>query len=387
VVNHAIAGEGDRFKERTIGIEIFGRDATYDTGQDAIVRVAANDVRKRLAEHYERRNNLGNPGVVQISIPHGSYVPEFNEVQRAAPPSMAKPGRLSVPRKSRAKALYAAIAGALAVVCCVLAWQLRELRYESISVRLPGILPWSMLADRGRQLKIVLADSSFGSAQEALGQAIDLQEYASGAWRNRLRSEFPVLGSLTDVPMTSVADAANVSQIAAMLDKVGYTALVQSARSVRIADLKADHPLVLLGSAYSNPWVGFLNSRLNFRIEYDPKLQRQVCINSNPRAGEQPEYVTTAQTGSAGIAYATVSVTANLQHSAYILILAGSNMEGTEAAGEFATDLPRLTETLRRIGVDPNRTVEQLELLMRLEFLSTSSGRSEIIAHRVKYRP
>jgi len=142
-----------------------------------------------------------------------------------------------------------------------------------------------------------------------------------------------------------------------------------------------------LGSSYANPWVGLVSDRLNFRIQYDPRLARQVCVNISPHAGEQPVYVTTARTGSAGIAYATISLVPNLQHNAFVLVLAGSNMEGTEAAGEFATDVPRLRDTLQRMGIDPKRRVEQLELLMRLECMSTSSGRSEIIAQRVGYAP
>ena len=39
-------------KERVIGIKLFGRDPSYDTGEDAIVRVTASDVRRRLLQHY-----------------------------------------------------------------------------------------------------------------------------------------------------------------------------------------------------------------------------------------------------------------------------------------------------------------------------------------------
>src|ERR1039457_4262414 len=45
-------GRGHELKERTIGIELYGREATYDTNEDPIVRVAAAEVRKRLAHYY-----------------------------------------------------------------------------------------------------------------------------------------------------------------------------------------------------------------------------------------------------------------------------------------------------------------------------------------------
>src|ERR1700751_3037916 len=45
IVEQAIAGHFTGLKERIIGIELFGRSPSYDTGDDAIVRVTASDVR------------------------------------------------------------------------------------------------------------------------------------------------------------------------------------------------------------------------------------------------------------------------------------------------------------------------------------------------------
>lgn len=41
-----------QLKERTIGVEIFGRPSDYETSADPIVRVKATEIRKRLAQHY-----------------------------------------------------------------------------------------------------------------------------------------------------------------------------------------------------------------------------------------------------------------------------------------------------------------------------------------------
>lgn len=51
VVELALAGKRDELKERLIGVHLFGRDVAYDTGEDPIVRVKANEVRKRLAQN------------------------------------------------------------------------------------------------------------------------------------------------------------------------------------------------------------------------------------------------------------------------------------------------------------------------------------------------
>src|SRR3984957_11528297 len=51
IVHHALSGDTDELKERLIGMSLLGREASYDTGSDAGVRVRANDVRKRLAAY------------------------------------------------------------------------------------------------------------------------------------------------------------------------------------------------------------------------------------------------------------------------------------------------------------------------------------------------
>jgi len=75
VVEHALAGELDSLSERMIGAEMFGRPVDYDTSNDAVVRVRATEVRKRLAQYY--REAAQTP-VVRIDILPGSYVPEFH---------------------------------------------------------------------------------------------------------------------------------------------------------------------------------------------------------------------------------------------------------------------------------------------------------------------
>src|ERR1700761_1829146 len=51
VVQQTLAGHEDGLKERTIGVEIFGRAADYDTASDPIVRVTAAEIRKRIAQY------------------------------------------------------------------------------------------------------------------------------------------------------------------------------------------------------------------------------------------------------------------------------------------------------------------------------------------------
>jgi hypothetical protein len=75
VVEHALAGRFDSLKERMIGAEMFGRPVDYDTSNDAVVRVRATEVRKRLAQYY---SGVATPPTVRIELPQGSYLPSFH---------------------------------------------------------------------------------------------------------------------------------------------------------------------------------------------------------------------------------------------------------------------------------------------------------------------
>jgi len=74
VVEHTLNGHLDSLRERMVGVEMFGRPADYDTGNDSVVRVRATEVRRKLAEFYLESNGT-RP--IRIELPRGCYVPKF----------------------------------------------------------------------------------------------------------------------------------------------------------------------------------------------------------------------------------------------------------------------------------------------------------------------
>lgn len=65
-----------RLNEQVIGVNVFGREPGYDSGNDTIVRTQAVKLRKRLEDYYR-----DNPEArVRISILKGSYSPTFTWV-------------------------------------------------------------------------------------------------------------------------------------------------------------------------------------------------------------------------------------------------------------------------------------------------------------------
>ena len=80
-----IEGQTDQLNEYCIATAVFGRaKTTFNASEDAIVRVEAHRLRKRLKEYYA---GPGRNHAIQIVLPTGTYIPSFRQV--AAAPGLA----------------------------------------------------------------------------------------------------------------------------------------------------------------------------------------------------------------------------------------------------------------------------------------------------------
>jgi tetratricopeptide (TPR) repeat protein len=75
VVCETLAGRGEQLKEHTIGVTVYHRPLNYDPKIDAIVRVEAIKLRRRLHLFYEGE---GSRAEILIQLRKGSYAPEFS---------------------------------------------------------------------------------------------------------------------------------------------------------------------------------------------------------------------------------------------------------------------------------------------------------------------
>ena len=75
IVEKALSGKISEIKERLIGIEIFERPPDYDMTADPIVRGAAAELRKRIAQYYA---DPAHANELRLDLPLGSYAPIFH---------------------------------------------------------------------------------------------------------------------------------------------------------------------------------------------------------------------------------------------------------------------------------------------------------------------
>jgi serine/threonine-protein kinase len=82
IVTETLGGHGDNLKEFLIGVEVFGKESSFDPRMDPIVRVQARRLRARLTRYYREE---GRGDEILIELPKGGYAPLFQQVEGGEP--------------------------------------------------------------------------------------------------------------------------------------------------------------------------------------------------------------------------------------------------------------------------------------------------------------
>lgn len=82
IVNETLTGPGDNLKEYLIGVEVFGKETSFDPRMDPIVRVQARRLRTRLDRYYREE---GQNDEILIELPKGGYSPLFQKIEGREP--------------------------------------------------------------------------------------------------------------------------------------------------------------------------------------------------------------------------------------------------------------------------------------------------------------
>jgi serine/threonine-protein kinase len=92
VVEETIAGRGERLKEFAVGMEVFGKDKSFDPRNDPIVRVQARRLRAQLTRYYREE---GQDDELVIELPKGGYAPVFKPLKASLVRRPAIPALIS----------------------------------------------------------------------------------------------------------------------------------------------------------------------------------------------------------------------------------------------------------------------------------------------------
>ena len=416
IVERAIAGHFESLKERIIGIELFGRSPTYDTSEDAIVRVTASDVRKRLLQHYGEN---GISSKFRISLPAGSYVPEITRLRQgeeilqirpergsASPVDTKQPsssglvesmpgaqGEVVGPRsgfeiakpqtrfRTRLALSAALVFLTLSLVLAAYYWY-GSPRVHAMARPVP---PWSAFFNSAHSTHLITSDPNIVIIQAITGSQISVSDYANRKYIPEANKLTPEELRICRIILWGDNSAAAIDppiavKISALAQRSSTHIDARAARSIQLSDLKTDDNFIFLGSPRSDPWSALFSRQLDFRFEFDPATHQEIIRNAHPRANELPAYVPTAEGWATGRSYAIIAFIRNPDQSGQVLLVAGANGEGTEAAGKLVTDLPRLSAELARCGIASGDGIQHFELLLELNTLAGSPNGMDVVA-------
>jgi hypothetical protein len=377
VVESALSGNGDLLKERTLGVEIFHRPPDYDTNADTVVRYTAGEVRKRLSLYYHDHESR-----LQISLPAGSYVPEFLCNPEELLPRANVPHTVSGHVDALSPAFEIALPGDVlasqtpprtsaesAPIAANRKWYGPRLRWLTISLALlllaAGVIGWQRWHTHQQTALQEFWAPVVGESNTTLicsGGVVFAPERFSGV---------KTAGRDIEYPFVSMQIATSIAHISGHLERLGETVQTSSSSSTALTDLR-ERPVVLLGG-YNNDWTMRLLEPLRFRFAPGPAEVIVDRDHSNAKWERDP----TLPYSSADD-YALVARFHDATTGGILVIVAGIGRNGTEAAAQFVTS-PHYMDVLRR-RVGANLADKNIEAVLKINVIDGKTGAPSIEA-------
>jgi len=354
----------EELKERIIGVEVFHKPNNYDTAQDNVVRVTANEVRKRLAQYYNHDQRAHNPSIHMHS---GSYAVTFQwtkddaavlpvfaagsealtpheplPIEQASPAANAFRGRAKINRKIAAVCLIA-----LVLIGAAVAYQ---------SLRAPDAVRavWAPILQSPRAAVICIAQPV--------------------AYRPKSNLDIPLGPEDTMLPIpdafVGTGDAYALADIARALSTRGKEWRLLAGNSTPSQTLR-DGPIILIGD-HSNKWTSALTENLRFYFGID----NAIYDRSNPGSKWSLDHLTPDWKTSED--YAIASRFASPGTGQPVVLIAGLTNFGTQAAGEFFTNQSLLAEALQKAPKDWKH--KNFQFVLHTKIIGNTPERPTVVA-------
>lgn len=320
VVEKAAENPENQLKEYVIATEVFGRSQDYNPRIDSIVRVQAGRLRTKLSEYYSTE---GKSDKVLIDLPKGHYTPVFSY--------------LSDESFAIRSSLQAANSEEI-------------IRTEFMTLVEPL---WGELIYAPEPLLVVFSNTVLHGTYEQgmkLYKVTDEAEFAEDVEPNH---SLPVVDHYT-----GIGEAMGVYFLSDFFARIHHPFRVKRSLSLSWDDVKIEN-IIVLGSPAENLFLKELPQKQDFvfrPLKDQSQDQWLAIINTNPQAGEQ-QYYTSRQFGPSPSQisedYAVVSVLKGLSERNRLMVLAGINTFGTQAAVEYVTKPEYIRDLTSHLNIAP----------------------------------
>jgi hypothetical protein len=372
-VEQTLLGNAADLKERTIGVEAFGRSPDYDVNLDPVVRTSAAEVRRRLIQYYY---DPARAGELIIELSAGSYVPAFRRPESATPVNATDPGQEQ--KQSDAfgqtpalnpqgvEVLASASSSSLSSLGPALIHEIR--RWFPIAVSL--LLAMAAGIGIGRYHRSPAPSnverfwqpitSSQNPITYCLGEPVDLIDGGKS-----MPGGAPTAGGL------AVSDVTTLARTIVPLVPRHRAFRVVSASDASFAQLR-EGPIVLIG-AFDNAWTMRITQNLRFGFDNTDGVRKLVDR-------KKPQRFWTVQRDGAGEVAADYAIVARIHDDVTgqpVIIAAGILGEGTEAASEVLYNPAYLDAMLAK--APRNWEGKNLEAVIETHVIEGNPGPPEVL--------
>lgn len=395
LVENALAGRADQLKERTLSMEVFDRPATYDLAADSVVRYTIGEVRKRLSLYYSEE---GRKSGVRITLPIGSYVPEFvfdrpasDGISGEADPAgsaLMRDDPSQNPRTEREESDARILPGLPRDADAAAMAEggksedrARFRRSESQSHRwwIPAVATALLIAGALASFWGYRRTHSSTAVSAFWAPVLENQDRVVICTGSVVFARNDFSGVITadkevEYSFLSIQNAAAMARVNGWLERSGASTQVAFAASEPLTQLR-EHSITLLGG-YNNPWTMRLVQTLRFY--FTPEPVESIADRTNPRVHWQRDH---SLPYSSADDYALVARFRDPTVDGWVVVLAGLGRNGTEAAAQFAVSEHYMQ--LLRDAIGRNLTNKNLEVVLKVKVIDGKTGAPSIVAVNV----
>jgi hypothetical protein len=380
VTENLLEGRKDLLREKIIGIEVFGRDARYDTAHDAIVRNAAIEVRKRLAQYYL---DTGHKDELQIGLPAGSYAPVFTPAGTTESAVPEHPTAMAATeRKARApRHLKFWLGGVLLLVAAAGALGYSYLQAQAFdrfwAPVLYGKETVQICVGQPRRLYRFLGprqaelDDAFIGTNPPPGAAEQLLKRApieAGEIRWNARSYL------------YLRDALSMARIVGLLQSKGRTFRLRPDSDTTYTELRRS-PVIVIGG-FNSRWALRFGDAMRFIFDHKSiDGTTYNCITDKRDSNAMKWAVAASRTNALQDDYAIVTRVVDPTTERTLVMVAGIEDYGTQAAGEFITDSTYMNAALRDAPSDWHK--RNIQLVLHTRIIEDAPGPANVVAMQV----
>ena len=328
-------------KEHEIAVSLLGRPSNFDPKLDPVVRVQTSRLRSKLAEYYVAE---GTADRIYLEVPKGSYC--LHASMRGTAEVPVHPTTSGGNAGFRRRLIWCAAIAALLTVGGVGVWRMTATPGDH---RLRQF--WRPFLESGKEPLIVFANPKFVGSSSSSLRLFDPE-------KDRAEAVNP--------GYAGVGEVMGASEVTRMFSSLGRLIRLRRSQLFSWDDAKA-YNLIFLGAPPHN--VALFQVPLGRKLKIKPYSEdprrNEGCVQNLFPQGKEENFYCAYEEGPTRVEYSLVTLSAGVDQSKAVLVVAGTTTFGTQATIEYLCDPERVAAVNRALGTGAGETTVPFDALFR----------------------